>query len=310
MASAPIMPVFTDALLGDTTHLSLEEFGAYCLLLIVTWRNNGVALEDDDKLLARICRVTPKRWRERLRPQVIKFFDTKLDGRLHQKRLEKEWLNVAKHREKMRSNGAQGGRPKSLKNNETGKPKGYLQHNLNETNPNPNPKEDSEAKASAAAAAPAAPPDPVKALWDKGLELLLAARLPQARARSLVGGWRKEFSDEAVMSAIVACEKEAASEPVAFIAGCLHNSRKGTNGHDRRSTAAGDRMRAGFQAIIDADREEDLLSGAGVNGCYSSRDPTCVSTTIGAEPRQSSTRLEFSSADLSRDPKGFARRSH
>jgi uncharacterized protein YdaU (DUF1376 family) len=39
MSQAPSMPVFTDALLGDTMRLSTEEFGAYCLLLFVTWRN-------------------------------------------------------------------------------------------------------------------------------------------------------------------------------------------------------------------------------------------------------------------------------
>ena len=60
MSKAPIMPVATDALLADTTHLSADEFGAYCLILFATWRNNGVPLADDDKRLARICRVTPR----------------------------------------------------------------------------------------------------------------------------------------------------------------------------------------------------------------------------------------------------------
>jgi len=30
------MPLYTDALLGDTLHLSVDEFGAYCLLLFAT----------------------------------------------------------------------------------------------------------------------------------------------------------------------------------------------------------------------------------------------------------------------------------
>ena len=87
------MPIFTDALLGDTLHLHAEEFGAYCLLLFATWRNNGQALAEDDRKLARICRVTTRRWSERLKPVLREFFDTG-DGKWHQKRLEKEWKHV------------------------------------------------------------------------------------------------------------------------------------------------------------------------------------------------------------------------
>lgn len=107
------MPVFTDALLGDTLDLSAEEFGAYCLLLFATWRNNGAALPDHDTKLARICRVTPRRWSDRLRPVLVRFFDLS-DGRWHQKRLEKEWQFVAQRAAKSRANGALGGRPKTL----------------------------------------------------------------------------------------------------------------------------------------------------------------------------------------------------
>ena len=98
MAQAPYMPIFTDALIGDTTHLSAEEFGAYCLILFATWRNNGSALPDEPRRMARVCRVSERRWRERLRPILIGFFDAS-DGLLHQKRLEKEWNHVAKMRE-------------------------------------------------------------------------------------------------------------------------------------------------------------------------------------------------------------------
>lgn len=91
------MPVFPDALIADTTHLSAEEFGAYFLILLATWRNNGEPFRDDDKRLARICRVGPKKWRT-LRPVLVPFFD--LSGAFWaQKRLKKEWdiaiLNIS-----------------------------------------------------------------------------------------------------------------------------------------------------------------------------------------------------------------------
>src|SRR5262245_45562155 len=122
------MPIFIDALLGDTLHLSAEEFGAYCLIMFATWRNNGQALADDDRVLARICRVSQRRWREKIRPRLAGFFQIS-DGFWHQKRLESEWNFVQKRAQIARTNGAQGGRPKSLKQNgmenHAGYPPGY-----------------------------------------------------------------------------------------------------------------------------------------------------------------------------------------
>lgn len=126
MSQAPAMPVFTDAIIGDTTHLTTEEFGAYCLLLFATWRNNGVPLVDDAKRLARVCRVTPARWEQKLRPVLAGFFDLAA-GTWRQKRLEKEWDFVSKRSRVSRENGARGGRPKALENNETQNPTGSFQ---------------------------------------------------------------------------------------------------------------------------------------------------------------------------------------
>jgi hypothetical protein len=51
LAEFPALPLFTDAYLGDTTHLSTFEHGAYLLLLIVSWRTPGCCVADDDALL-------------------------------------------------------------------------------------------------------------------------------------------------------------------------------------------------------------------------------------------------------------------
>lgn len=120
MSQAPAMPVFTDALLGDTTDLSMEEFGAYCMLLFVTWRNNGIPLADDDVRLARIVRVSVQRWRERLRPSLVRFFDLSA-ATWRQQRLEKEWIFVAKRSALAREKGLRGGRPKQLNSHDTQK---------------------------------------------------------------------------------------------------------------------------------------------------------------------------------------------
>lgn len=74
MSQAPIMPLAVDAFIADTTHLDATETGAYLLIIMATWRNNGAPLADDDKRLARICKMSPARWR-RIRPVLEPFFD-------------------------------------------------------------------------------------------------------------------------------------------------------------------------------------------------------------------------------------------
>lgn len=120
MSQAPAMPLFIDALIGDTTHLSAEEFGAYLLILCKTWSNNGTPLPDDDRRMARVCRVTPGYWRKHLRPVLAPFFD--LSGQdFRQKRLEKEWIFVASQSQKNRDSA----NARWLKNKKTGDANGY-----------------------------------------------------------------------------------------------------------------------------------------------------------------------------------------
>jgi uncharacterized protein YdaU (DUF1376 family) len=114
MAKAPIMPVFTDALIGDTTHLSTEQFGAYVLILIATWRNNGKALPDDDQRMARICRMGVKKWRQKVRNNLVEFF-TINDGFWHQHRLEQEFDRVTKLIDVRRALGKAGGKATASK---------------------------------------------------------------------------------------------------------------------------------------------------------------------------------------------------
>lgn len=97
MAELPVLPLKTDALLADTTHMSAEEFGAYVRILLAMWRH-GAKLPDDPVELSRIAGVTPKRWSaisERVcRPMVSG------GGFLSQKRLTTTWFEVQELRTK------------------------------------------------------------------------------------------------------------------------------------------------------------------------------------------------------------------
>ena len=146
MSKMPVMPIFTDVLIGDTTHLSSEEFGAYCLIMFATWNNSGKPFPDDDDRMARVCRVSAVRWRSKIRPILVSFFDLS-DGFWRQKRLEKEWNSCAKHKASQSENGKRSAAARALKTQETISTTvdDRLQPNVNQTStPLANKKEEEE----------------------------------------------------------------------------------------------------------------------------------------------------------------------
>ncbi len=91
MAKFPAMPLWTDALLGDTTHLTATEFGAYMRLLISMWRN-GAWLPNDERLMAKYATLTSGQWK-RSRGVLMPFFTPDGD-RITQRKLMKTWVAV------------------------------------------------------------------------------------------------------------------------------------------------------------------------------------------------------------------------
>jgi len=73
MSQFPSLPLFTDAFLADTGHLSAQETGAYLLLLMMAWRLPECRLPDDDQKLARWARVDARTWK-RIKPSVMEFW--------------------------------------------------------------------------------------------------------------------------------------------------------------------------------------------------------------------------------------------
>lgn len=85
--NAEWMPLYIGDYLGDTMELDGPQHGAYLLLLMYYWRNGPLPL--DDAKLAQIGRTDIRAWRKTVGPVVRAFFHER-DGRLHQKRADKE----------------------------------------------------------------------------------------------------------------------------------------------------------------------------------------------------------------------------
>jgi uncharacterized protein YdaU (DUF1376 family) len=251
MSQAPSMPVFTDALIGDTTDLSMEEFGAYLMILFVTWRNNGQPLADDDMRMARICRMSESEWAA-IKPTISRFFDI-TEGFWRQKRLEKEWAFVQKRIEVKKANGKKGGRPKSLKDNETDKAVGSVELNLDDKlnesthTHTQESKEDTEAKASGANAAnapqalqavvidlfPVEEHTPAQMMWGTYLHELAdmtGKSTKDPSLRKLLGQWSKAYGGEqAVCEAIsdASARQPPLADPVPWIIATLKTRKNG-----------------------------------------------------------------------------------
>lgn len=114
MAEFPALPLWTDAYLGDTNHLTTIEHGAYLLLLMTAWRSKDGMLPNDDKLLSRYAKLTLGQWK-RIKPILEPFFTISSDG-WRQGRLTDELVAV-KQKSKRQTDKA---KTRWLKNNNSG----------------------------------------------------------------------------------------------------------------------------------------------------------------------------------------------
>lgn len=113
--SAPYMQLYIADYLGDTQHLTTEQHGAYLLLLMAMWRSGG-RLPNDPAKLARIARVSARRW-HLIAEDIMPFFEV-VEGDITQKRLEREHQKASSISAKRSASGAAGGKAKALKNND------------------------------------------------------------------------------------------------------------------------------------------------------------------------------------------------
>lgn len=149
----PYMPMYwTDFFTATDLKLSGEEAAYYAILLGRAWINGG-RLPDDDRMLARILKVTPYKWAALKGP--IMALWTKTEGGWTQPRLEAELQKIHKNFEKNRENGARGGRPRANADSaaiseSAGKPSGQKRNENNKSakamgsvsvNPTANPTE-------------------------------------------------------------------------------------------------------------------------------------------------------------------------
>jgi len=166
--SIPWFPLHVTAYEADTTHLTMEEDGAYNRLLRLCWRTPGCSIPDDREWIKRRLRVDDETYDRAVVPVLAEYFEI-AEARLFNKRLSAEFERISETTEKRVEAGKKGGRKtKPLETNgiSESRAKAGLKHKDIDKD------KDKEDTASAVSSAtPAQAPDRFDALLDK----LLAA---------------------------------------------------------------------------------------------------------------------------------------
>ena len=117
MADFPHMDWYCRDYIADTRHLTPEQKGAYTDLLNYAWLNKA-QLVDNDAELARMCGFTLRRWMDKIRPAMERFWTIE-NGIWFQERQQKEFHTCSEKVSKNRANAALGGKAKALNANKS-----------------------------------------------------------------------------------------------------------------------------------------------------------------------------------------------
>lgn len=113
MAELPAHPVFWSDFFADTEHMSEAGAKAYLFIIGHSWIRGG-KIKNDDRLIARLTRLSFRRWMA-VRDEVMEMLETDEDGFVFQRRVKKDYVNVQRRANVNRKNGAKGGRAKASK---------------------------------------------------------------------------------------------------------------------------------------------------------------------------------------------------
>jgi uncharacterized protein YdaU (DUF1376 family) len=198
MAALPYMPLYVADYLADAAHLTTTQHGAYLLLIMNYWQR-GCPLPDDDRRLASIARLGLREWK-RNRPALEEFF-TLTHGAWVHSRIDHELARVS---------------AKSLKSKKAAQASVERRFGKRSTDVEPT-EADTEQEDSVANATGGEPPDPLKAMFDSGLDLLVSTGTPEKQARSLLGKWKKAKGEVEVLVGIADCRAKRIEQPVEWL---------------------------------------------------------------------------------------------
>lgn len=134
MAEYPALPLFTDAFIGDTTHLTAAQTGAYLMLLMIAWRTSDCSIPNDDKILARYARMDLRTWKQN-KDTILSFWRLDDDQKFRQRRL----LDERKYVDDKKIKNSTNSKSRWLKNKKTDDADALPESSQNDPNPTHTP---------------------------------------------------------------------------------------------------------------------------------------------------------------------------
>jgi uncharacterized protein YdaU (DUF1376 family) len=156
------MPIYWGDYLKHTMHLSTEEHGAYLLLICHYWQNGG-KIQNNEKIIKNVCKISSKKLQN-----VLAFFEEK-EGFLIHTRIDIELVNAVEHKEKQKIRTEAARKAKATKEAATDIVTGIV---TGSPSPSPSPSPSSESKDSSEEREPLAPRIDYKLfvdMWNKEL---------------------------------------------------------------------------------------------------------------------------------------------
>ena len=222
------MPLYVSAYLADTAHLSTEEHGAYMLLLMHAWVNNG-DIPSDEERLRRITRMDAKAWKAS-RLELLAFFYVDESGNLRHRRVDTELQRANKlTTQRIEAGKASANRRKEERKgqqtgNETATTVATTVDSPLQRNGRPIPIPipipiPSEPKGSADKSAVKPPVDMAKSqLWKAAVSLLGQQGMAEPQARTFIGKLSKTYPDsDIVLKAVEGAVSEQPADARAYL---------------------------------------------------------------------------------------------
>lgn len=193
-------------LIEGTIGMPFELKVTYAFILDLIYLQGG-RLPDDPRYIAGLLGVSVRKWNS-LRQGLVDLNKIQVSGEfLTNYRAIIELESLAKVQDKQREN-----RSRLNKNNNLQSPRS------NHTEP--------DTDIIPVGTVAEAPVDLGKVIFRDGLRLLIQGGMAEQKARSLLGKWRRDHGDPALIDALSRAQREGAIDPVSFITGCFRFSAK------------------------------------------------------------------------------------
>lgn len=229
MADYAALPIFIDAWALDCAHLSDAEDGRYFRLMRLMWAQPMCRIPNDDVWIARKMGRTPEDVVRDIRPIIEEFCQT-TGNWISQKRLRKEYEYVMRRAKKQSDNAKSGWNKRKSDADAYANqmPRDGDWHMSGKApTPTPTPSYSVPNGTGAPAPPPAGEPDVATIVFTKGLTWLQRqSGKSEGQCRPLLGKWRKEHGDEALIAVLGAAQREGPMDCVGWIEKALRQRAK------------------------------------------------------------------------------------